>query len=359
MIIIGLNEAANLPDGIRSAREACERAEAAMGVATRIVYVDSGSSDNSRQIARAEGAEVFLANPNFRGPGNGRASGFLLTEQPYVMFLDGDCALHPDWLVEGARFLRAHPDAGAVAGSVDYIRHIGGRTIRQANFDRVSRAEPVRNLYTGMGTLLARREAVEQFGGHEPDLRRSQDVYFICQLQKHGREVYRIPAPMMAHANRHMQTAGAGLSKLRHYVTTSVLRGALLRQALAEGIGGLALRYYRWEIMHAAVLFALVAIAALALRAEAARMATIVAGAAIALAYSGILVRRRRNFIFGLSLVPVLTINLCGGLLGFVTNKPVLRWGAQRAPAYRTALLAANAIQSGPSVQQSPESYPG
>ena len=48
-VVLTKNEEKNLPDCLRSMR----------GFARRVVVVDSGSTDATRDIARAEGAEVF------------------------------------------------------------------------------------------------------------------------------------------------------------------------------------------------------------------------------------------------------------------------------------------------------------
>ena len=84
-----------------------------------VVYVDSGSTDGSVELARGHGADVVTLDPvtpftaaRARNAGLDR----LLDQCPdveFVQFVDGDCELAPHWLDTAAAALRANPQAAA------------------------------------------------------------------------------------------------------------------------------------------------------------------------------------------------------------------------------------------------------
>ena len=87
-----------------------------------LVYVDSGSKDQSVALARARGAEVVeldRAFPFTAARARNAGFAFLMEQHPglrYVQFLDGDCELAAGWLDCAAAFLSQHEDVAAVAG---------------------------------------------------------------------------------------------------------------------------------------------------------------------------------------------------------------------------------------------------
>jgi GT2 family glycosyltransferase len=112
IVVIGRNEGARL--------EAC--LDSVAGRAADVVYVDSGSTDNSVVRARDLGAAVVELDP--RVPftaARARNEGFAYLQRlapavRYVQFVDGDCQLAKGWLDAGAHFLDGHPEVAAVCG---------------------------------------------------------------------------------------------------------------------------------------------------------------------------------------------------------------------------------------------------
>ena len=64
----------------------------------KIIYVDSGSTDNTLELARSKGVQVLEIENPFRSPGYARNMGLELVQTKYVFFLDGDMVLDVDFV---------------------------------------------------------------------------------------------------------------------------------------------------------------------------------------------------------------------------------------------------------------------
>src|ERR1022692_2143680 len=87
-----------------------------------LVYVDSGSTDNSVKLARSMGVETIELDPGIPfSAARGRNEGFrrlrhISADMGFVQFVDGDCDLCTGWLEEAASYLRSHENTGVVSG---------------------------------------------------------------------------------------------------------------------------------------------------------------------------------------------------------------------------------------------------
>jgi glycosyltransferase involved in cell wall biosynthesis len=124
-VVIGRNEGARLVACLASLQ----------GVAGRVVYVDSGSTDGSVAAAEAAGAAVVALDPvrpftAARARNAGLARLRALGDPAYVQFVDGDCALREGWIETARTFLearRAPPSpAAAVASASPKLRSSTG-----------------------------------------------------------------------------------------------------------------------------------------------------------------------------------------------------------------------------------------
>ena len=87
-----------------------------------IVYVDSGSSDDSVPLSRSLGVEVVDLDLRIAfTAARARNEGFrrLVRIRPdlrYGFFVDGDCEVLPGWVDVATQFLDSRPDVAAVCG---------------------------------------------------------------------------------------------------------------------------------------------------------------------------------------------------------------------------------------------------
>ena len=190
-VAIGRNEGARLRRCLASLQ----------GRAARIVYVDSGSTDNSPEVAAAAGAQIValdLARPftaaRARNEGFERLMG--LGTPQYVQFIDGDCELQPGWLEAAVAFLDSRPDVAAVCG------RRRERHPEQSVYNRLIDREwdtPVGEAAACGGDVLIRAEAFRAAGGFDPRLIAGEEPELCVRLRTAGWRIWRLDAEMTLH----------------------------------------------------------------------------------------------------------------------------------------------------------------
>ncbi|MBI3160376.1 MAG: glycosyltransferase family 2 protein [Chloroflexi bacterium] len=346
VVVIGRNEARHLPRVLAAVRLSVERLKARYSIRVEIHYIDSGSTDDSADVAAAQGARVWQAHPDYHTAANGRASGLALTEGEFVFLLDGDCEVHPDWLAVGLDYLLAHPRVGGVGGLGDSVRQVGGRAVRVR--DRRSTPPEGAEVYDHIGTgghgFLARRAALEQAGGYEVAQTAQEEALLYCKMRGHGWAVRRLGAPMMTHLDDDLESAGRGLGKLRGLVLRNAMSmGTTMRHALLEArVGPQILAFYRLQLAHG--LWLLTAGGLLAVTFLANSGGSGWAAGLLTAFYAGYLYRRKQSVLLTITALPLLTVYVVGICMGFALNRPRTDWGVQNTPEYRAVVAKNRAI---------------
>jgi GT2 family glycosyltransferase len=191
-IVIGRNEGARLIKCLKSVH----------GAATRIIYVDSGSTDGSQRAAVALGAELVeldMSRPftaaRARNAGLEKLSRDL-GEVVYVQFIDGDCTLHPDWIEAGRRFLTANPDVVAVSGNL--LETYPDASI----YNRLCADEwrvPPGEVRACGGIVMMRVYPLLQAGGFREDLIAGEEPELCVRLRRAGGKIWRLDTEMASH----------------------------------------------------------------------------------------------------------------------------------------------------------------
>jgi len=122
VILITQNEAAHIGDCIDSI----------LPLAAQIVVVDSGSTDETVQIARARGATVVVT-PDWPGFGPQKNRALDLATQPWVLSLDADERVTPDLAREIRRVVDQGEDA-LDAYNMARLSNFCGRWIRHSGW---------------------------------------------------------------------------------------------------------------------------------------------------------------------------------------------------------------------------------
>lgn len=193
LVVIGRNEGPRLRAGLRSV-------PAGLG---QIVYVDSGSTDDSVAFAESMGVTVVALDMSVGfTAARARNSGFRKICEPaspcrYVQFIDGDCALAPGWVEAAADYLDKNAETVAVWGSRREIA--ADKSVLNAVCDiEWNQASPGPTKAFG-GDVMMRREALEQIGGYRDDVIAAEDDEVSIRLRARGGNIVRLDHPMTFH----------------------------------------------------------------------------------------------------------------------------------------------------------------
>lgn len=192
-VAIGRNEGDRLKACLRSLVPDC----------APVVYVDSGSTDDSVAFARNLGVIVVeLDTDRPFTAARARNAGFraLLEEggpaPEFVQFVDGDCKVVPGWLAAGLAALRDDPSLGLVTGWRSEVHPRA--SVYNAMFE-VDWRRPAGPIATCGGDMMVRTEAFRQIGGFDPDVIAAEDDEFCLRLGKAGWRLERLPLAMTLH----------------------------------------------------------------------------------------------------------------------------------------------------------------
>jgi len=210
VVVIGRNEGSRL---IRSLESVARSAE-------NVVYVDSGSTDDSIENASrlgVRGIELDASLPF--SAGRARNAGFeaLSRGMPgleFVQFLDGDTELSPGWLEAAASYMRENPDVALVSGE------LRERDPQASLFNRLAgmewKAKPGEIRSAG-GNAMLRVSAFRTVGGYRPEMIAGEDPEICIRIRCAGNRVVQLDREMGRH--------DADMLRLRQWWRRSVRDG--------------------------------------------------------------------------------------------------------------------------------------
>jgi GT2 family glycosyltransferase len=163
-------------------REAVASIRASAGVDPEIVVVDDGSTDDAtRRVFDALSGVVKVRQPN-RGLSAARNSGIARSSGEFVVPLDADDVLHPDYLRTALVALRRNPELGYVNS---YVRNFGLFDSPRAQIGNVP--EVMLFIHTdGLPCGVYRRSALDTVGGFDEDMPGFEDWDMQIRLAKAG-----------------------------------------------------------------------------------------------------------------------------------------------------------------------------
>ena len=172
-----------------------------VGQCDQIIYVDSGSTDDSVAFAQGIGAVVVDLDSSVPfTAARARNAGFaaLLTAQApeYVQFVDGDCTVESGWMTVARALLDANADIGIVTGwrtEIDPTRNVYHEMFE------VEWHRPAGDIRSCGGDMLVRADAFAAIGGFNPRIIASEDEEFCLRIQQQGLRVHRLPTVMTRH----------------------------------------------------------------------------------------------------------------------------------------------------------------
>ncbi len=176
-----------------------------VGEDSRVVYVDSGSADDSIEMAKSRGVEVVeldMSTPFTAA--RARNAGFerLIALEPsleWVHFIDGDCHLAEGWRARALEAMRDKPRLGAVYGRRRELHPEA--SVFNASCD-LEWDTPLGDRTPFGGEMLMRVAAFQEAGRYDPQVIASEDFELWIRLCQTGWKTERIDADMSWHDAR-------------------------------------------------------------------------------------------------------------------------------------------------------------
>ncbi|MGP0066212.1 MAG: glycosyltransferase [Isosphaeraceae bacterium] len=193
IVVIGRNEGERLRSCLAST----------VGPHRTVVYVDSGSSDGSVELARSMGAEVVELDLSLPfTAARARNAGFDRLQQidpvvEFVQVVDGDCEVASGWLDRARAVLEERPDVAVVFGR--RRERYRDRTVYNRLADLEWNTAPIGEVKACGGDALMRAEALRRVGGYNPSIIAAEDDELCIRIRAEGWKVLRIDADMTLH----------------------------------------------------------------------------------------------------------------------------------------------------------------
>ena len=192
VVAIGRNEGQRLYQCLSSA----------ISTVAQIVYVDSGSTDDSVQLAHSLGIEVVNLDLSIpftaaRARNAGFARLMEITPQiEWVQFVDGDCQLVDGWISRGQIELESNPSLAVVCG------RRRERFPQSSIYNQLCDLEwntPIGVTKACGGDAMIRVSAFQQVGGFNPSLIAGEEPELCVRLRQQGWQIRRVDAEMTLH----------------------------------------------------------------------------------------------------------------------------------------------------------------
>jgi glycosyltransferase involved in cell wall biosynthesis len=167
-----------------------------------LVYVDSGSTDDSVNAARSMGADVVALDMTVPfTAARARNEGFrrmknLCPQAEYVQFMDGDCEVSPSWMESATNFLEQNVGVAAVCGR--RRERYPERTVYNMLCD-LEWDTPTGETKACGGDVLMRVGAFEEVHGFRPDLIAGEEPELCVRLRASGWKIWRLALDMTRH----------------------------------------------------------------------------------------------------------------------------------------------------------------
>lgn len=191
-VIIGRNEGLRLINCIESLESNIQH----------IVYVDSGSTDNSLQEAKNRNVSCIsldLNKPFTAARARNEGAKYLFETYPdigFIQFIDGDCEVQLDWIDEAYKFLLDNDDYAVACG------RRRERFPEQSIYNQLCDIEwntPIGDAKSCGGDALIRVSAFTQIAGYNSSLIAGEEPEMCFRLRDNGWKIIRLDCEMTLH----------------------------------------------------------------------------------------------------------------------------------------------------------------
>jgi len=167
-----------------------------------VIYVDSGSTDNSLNEAQQRGAKALVLDMSIPfTAARARNAGFtalmkIAPDTDFVQFIDSDCELLAGWIDAATRTLLNSPDTAIVFG------RLSERSPNASIYNQLANEEwraPIGEVKSCGGIALVRSQALQAVNGYNPQLICGEEPEMCIRLRRLGWKIRCIDVPMATH----------------------------------------------------------------------------------------------------------------------------------------------------------------
>jgi glycosyltransferase involved in cell wall biosynthesis len=217
IVVIGFNEAKNLDKTFRAINSMNYPQDL-----IEMIYVDSGSSDDSLTVAMKYTDKVHI-EARFPSSGRNRNRGLVEAKHDIVHFIDGDVVIDPDYLKNIAP-LFAEKNVQAIVGQLD--EQYPNIYNRMAALSNVEKKEGYAN-FTSTGATYLRRYLLA-VNGYDERIRRGQEAELGERFREAGNKIWCTSHKMGSH--------NFAVNNLMQYIKKYEINGkSLLQVSLITG----------------------------------------------------------------------------------------------------------------------------
>ncbi len=193
VVVIGRNEAATLAECLVSVHDALAR------VSYELLYIDSGSTDGSPDIALQYGARCFRLRTADTTAALARSIGAREARGEHLLFLDGDMQLERGFIETAVTVLDTSKLDGACGIRRDVYLRAGEVVGENPNYFGCHKRRKAPEFG---GAILLRASALAQAGGWAPNVLACEEAELHARLLKQRSYIVELPIPMIQHTDQ-------------------------------------------------------------------------------------------------------------------------------------------------------------
>ena len=170
-----------------------------------VIVIDNGSTEDVGGVLTDHPSFTLLHEAR-RGSYAARNTGLRHAHGEVLAFTDGDCAPHPDWLVEGVAALREEPPAAMVAGAIELVFDGASPRTGPELYESVHAFRQewylVERHYGATANVLTWRSTIDRIGSFDDTLQSRGDAEWGQRVAAAGERQRYAPRAVVDHPAR-------------------------------------------------------------------------------------------------------------------------------------------------------------